>query len=93
MTYVKFLPQSIAMESFIIGSMKGRIDDIQLWGRVLALANDAPTVDAVEEVVKFIRLIREPTIVVENILSFASLLMLGGWANRLLIGWGYSRRS
>ncbi len=49
--------------------MEFGVDFVDRWGRVFSLAKDAPAVDAMKDGVKLMQLVRETTIVMENVLG------------------------
>jgi hypothetical protein len=58
-----------AVEVLIEDSMEFAVDFIDMWGRVFLFAKDAPAVDGMKDGVKLMRLVRETTIVMENVLG------------------------
>jgi hypothetical protein len=58
-----------AVEVLIVDSMEFAVDFIDMWGRVFSFAKDAPAVDGMKDGVKLMRLVRETTIVMENVLG------------------------
>ena len=62
--------------------MKGKLNseqqvsDIKWWSRMLEFPEDRPTINIVQEHVKFVRLIREASIVDEDVLNSTAALWL-----------------
>jgi hypothetical protein len=66
---VQLLAEFCTVEGFIADCMEFGVDFVNRWGRVFLFAKDAPAVDAMKDGVKLMRLVRETTIVMENVLS------------------------
>jgi hypothetical protein len=66
---VQLLAEFCTMQSFVISCMKVGVDCVERWGRVFAFAKDTPTVDAMKDCVKLVRLVGKTTVIMENILS------------------------
>jgi hypothetical protein len=69
--------------------MKTRVDGVQWWGGVFSFAKDGPTVHVVQKGVKFVELIREVSVIGEDVLPFPSnASYFGHDADRGLGWWG-----
>ena len=66
---VQLLAEFRAVEGLIVDCVECEVDFIDRWGRVLLFAKDAPAVDVMKDGIKFIQLVRESTIIIENILG------------------------
>ena len=66
---VQLLAEFRAVEGLIVDHVEIGVDFIDRWGRVFTFAKDAPAVDVMKDGVKFMRLVGETTIVMENVLG------------------------
>jgi hypothetical protein len=66
---VQLLAEFCAVEGLIVDRMEFGVDFADTWGRVFLLAKDVPAIDAMKDGVKLMRLVRETTIVMENVLG------------------------
>ena len=62
------------MKGFIKRKVEQWVSDIKWWSGMLEFPEDRPTVNIVQEHVKFVRLIREASIVDEDVLNSTAAL-------------------
>ncbi len=65
----QLLAEFCAVEGLILDRVEFGVDFVDRWGRVFLLAKDAPAIDAMKDGVKLMRLVRETTVIMENILG------------------------
>ena len=58
-----------AVEGLIVDCVEFGVNFVDKWVRVFLFAKDAPAVDVMKDGIKFIQLVRESTIIIENILG------------------------
>ena len=74
--YVQILAHALTVKGFIERKVEQRVSDIKWWSRMLEFPEDRPTINIVQEHVKFVRLIREASIVDEDVLNSTAALWL-----------------
>ncbi len=78
----KFRVDLVSMKGFVKLVIERGIANIKGQLGVFLLTKDDTAIDTVQEVIKFIRLVRESTIVLEDVLRFTSTFQLGGYTDR-----------
>jgi hypothetical protein len=68
---VKVLAELLAMQFLVVYHVEMWVDLIEFGGGMLALAKDSLAVDVMQEGVKLVGLIREATVIQEDILALA----------------------